>query len=80
MSELSRRAMLAGAGAALVAAPASAKISPNSLKPLIGPGYRPTETDEKGLWQQLSRGGVTHDLLSAVARDSSDLDVYLVTY
>ncbi|TVT38387.1 sensor protein KdpD [Hymenobacter setariae] len=37
-------------------------------------------TGEKGLWQQLSRGGVTHDLLSAVARDSSDLDVYLVTY
>ncbi|MBJ6141976.1 universal stress protein [Hymenobacter sp. BT559] len=37
-------------------------------------------TGEKGLWQQLSRGGVTHDLLSAVARDGSDLDVYLVTY
>ncbi len=36
-------------------------------------------TVEKGLWQQLSRGGVTHDLLSAVARDGSDLDVYLVT-
>jgi two-component system sensor histidine kinase KdpD len=37
-------------------------------------------TVEKNLWQQLSRGGVTHDLLSAVARDGSDLDVYLVTY
>jgi two-component system sensor histidine kinase KdpD len=37
-------------------------------------------TGEKSLWQQLSRGGVTHDLLSAVARDGSDLDVYLVTY
>jgi two-component system sensor histidine kinase KdpD len=37
-------------------------------------------TREKGLWQQLSRGGVTHDLLTAVASDSSDLDVYLVTY
>ncbi|MDJ0366993.1 sensor protein KdpD [Hymenobacter sp. H14-R3] len=37
-------------------------------------------TREKGLWQQLSRSGVTHDLLTAVARDSGDLDVYLVTY
>ena len=37
-------------------------------------------TGEKNLWQQLSRGGVTHDLLSAVARDGNDLDVYLVNY
>jgi len=40
-------------------------------------------TRDKGLWQQLSRSGVTHDLLTAVARDGSagrDLDVYLVTY
>ncbi|GAB3635711.1 sensor protein KdpD [Hymenobacter arcticus] len=37
-------------------------------------------TREKGLWQQLSRSGVTHDLLTAVAGDGSDLDVYLVTY
>jgi hypothetical protein len=55
MSDLSRRAMLAGAGAALVAAPASARISPNSMKPLIGPGYKPVDTDEKGLWQQMER-------------------------
>lgn len=37
-------------------------------------------TREKGLWQRLSRGGVTHDLLTAVASDGSDLDVYLITY
>ncbi len=37
-------------------------------------------TREKGLWQQLRRDGVTHDLLTAVARDGRDLDVYLVTY
>ncbi len=37
-------------------------------------------TSEKGLWQRLSRGGITHDLLTAVASDGSDLDVYLVTY
>ena len=37
-------------------------------------------TSEKGWWGQVSRRGVTTDLLRAVARDSSDLDVYLVTY
>ncbi|MGI4743637.1 MAG: sensor histidine kinase KdpD [Janthinobacterium lividum] len=37
-------------------------------------------TREKGLWQQFSRGGVTHDLLTAVAGDGSELDVYLVSY
>ena len=37
-------------------------------------------TQEKGLWGQLSRRGVTFDLLRAVARDSPDLDVYLITY
>ena len=37
-------------------------------------------TREKGLWGQFSRRGVTNDLLRAVARDSPDLDVYLVTY
>jgi two-component system sensor histidine kinase KdpD len=37
-------------------------------------------TREKGLWEQVSRRGVTTDLLRAVARDGSELDVYLVTY
>ncbi|WP_310390887.1 sensor protein KdpD [Hymenobacter sp.] len=37
-------------------------------------------TSEKGLWEQISRRGVTNDLLRAVARDGSDLDVYLVNY
>jgi two-component system sensor histidine kinase KdpD len=37
-------------------------------------------TGEKSIWQRLSRGGVTHDLLTAVAGDGSDLDVYLITY
>jgi two-component system sensor histidine kinase KdpD len=37
-------------------------------------------TREKGVWQRLSRSGVTHDLLTAVASDGSDLDVYLITY
>jgi two-component system sensor histidine kinase KdpD len=37
-------------------------------------------TGEKSLLQQLRRRGVTHALLSAIARDGRDLDVYLVTY
>jgi beta-barrel assembly-enhancing protease len=53
--DLSRRAMLAGAGGALVAGPATARIRPGALQPLIGPGYRPVDTDEKGLWQQMER-------------------------
>ncbi len=44
-SMISRRAMLGATGAALVAAPASARLSPHSLKPLIGPGYKPVDTD-----------------------------------
>lgn len=52
---VSRRAMLAGAGAAMVAGPLSARISPAAMRPLIGPGYKPVDTDEKGLWQQMER-------------------------
>jgi two-component system sensor histidine kinase KdpD len=37
-------------------------------------------TREKGLWQQFSRSGITHELLTAVAGEGSELDVYLVTY
>ena len=37
-------------------------------------------TGEKGLWEHLSRRGVTNDLLRAVAQDRADLDIYLVTY
>ena len=59
MSELlSRRALLAGGGAAtaaLVTGVAEARIRPQDLRPLIGPGYKPTETDEIGLWQQYQR-------------------------
>ncbi|MFC7537710.1 M48 family metallopeptidase [Sphingomonas sp. GCM10030256] len=55
---LSRRALLAGggvAGAALWTGVAQARIRPSEMKPLIGPGYRPTERDEIGLWQQYAR-------------------------
>src|SRR5688500_20080844 len=25
------------------------------MRPLVGPGYRPTEKDEQGMWQQMER-------------------------
>jgi two-component system sensor histidine kinase KdpD len=37
-------------------------------------------TSTKGMWRQLSRGGVTQNLLAAVAGDAQDLDVFLVNY
>ena len=55
---LTRRSLLGGLGCACCAGmvgAADARIAPASMKPLIQPGYRPTETDEKGLWQQYER-------------------------
>ena len=57
-AELSRRGLLAGGGAAatmLATGIAEARIAPGSLRPLIGPGYRPTDRDELGLWAQMQR-------------------------
>ncbi|MCW3797247.1 M48 family metalloprotease [Sphingomonas sp. BN140010] len=55
--DLSRRALLVGSGAtaAMLASGAGARILPSSLQPLIGPGYRPTDRDELGMWQQMQR-------------------------
>jgi predicted Zn-dependent protease len=54
----SRRAVLA-AGGSLVAVAATgaaqARILPKDMLPLIGPGYRAIDTDEKGMWQQMER-------------------------
>ena len=55
---LTRRSLLVGGGiavAALYAGPAQARVRPQDMVPLIGPGYRPTERDEIGLWQQMER-------------------------
>jgi predicted Zn-dependent protease len=57
-NELSRRSILAGGGAAaaaLVAGTAQARIRPADMVPLVGPGYRPTDRDEQGLWQAMER-------------------------
>jgi predicted Zn-dependent protease len=56
--ELSRRSLLTGGGAALAAlhtGVANARVLPQNMTPLIGPGYRPTEKDEQGLWKEMER-------------------------
>jgi beta-barrel assembly-enhancing protease len=57
-AQLSRRTLL-GAGAGLAAASVSgtaqARILPRDMVPLIGPGYRAVDQDEKGMWQQMER-------------------------
>jgi Zn-dependent protease with chaperone function len=58
-----RRTLLGGLGCACCAGllgTAQARISPHSMVPLIKAGYRPTETDEKGLWAQYER--VEHEI------------------
>jgi beta-barrel assembly-enhancing protease len=56
---LTRRAMLAGLGCAccgsLLPTPASARVRPADMQPLVGPGYRPTDDDERGLWHETER-------------------------
>ena len=56
--EISRRSLLAGGGALAAAAMtgvASARIRPADMEPLIGPGFKPTDEDERGLWQLMDR-------------------------
>jgi beta-barrel assembly-enhancing protease len=55
---LTRRMMLGGIGCACcagLAGTAEARIRPADMKPLVGPGYRPTDKDELGMWQQYQR-------------------------
>lgn len=58
--EITRRAVLAGLGCACCAGlvlpgRAEARIRPSEIEPLIGPNHQPTDTDERGLWQQYER-------------------------
>jgi len=58
MNAISRRAVLGGSGAlalSLTTGVAQARILPKDMVPLIGPGYRAVDQDEKGLWQQMER-------------------------
>ena len=55
---LSRRSILAAGGALAVstlAGVAQARVKPSDMIPLIGPGFKPTDKDEQGLWQQMDR-------------------------
>ncbi|HEY6662793.1 MAG TPA: M48 family metalloprotease [Sphingomicrobium sp.] len=56
--ELNRRALLIGGGvaaASLTTGVAQARVLPRDMVPLVGPGYRPTEKDEQGIWQLMDR-------------------------
>ena len=54
---ISRRGLLVGgaAAAALHAGVASARIRPQDMVPLVGPGFKPTDRDEQGLWKEMDR-------------------------
>lgn len=52
---ITRRAMLGCACCATFAGLAEARIAPGSLRPVVTPGYRPTDKDEEGMWQQYRR-------------------------
>jgi predicted Zn-dependent protease len=57
-AELNRRSLLIGGGvaaASLSTGVAQARVRPADMRPLIGPGFRPTDRDEIGLWQQMDR-------------------------
>jgi len=56
--EISRRSLLLGgaaAAASLSTGVAEARILPKDMVPLIGPGFKPTDTDEIGLWGLMDR-------------------------
>jgi predicted Zn-dependent protease len=56
--EVTRRAMLLGGAAAAASigtGAAQARIRPQDMVPLIGPGFKPTDRDEMGLWKEMER-------------------------
>jgi predicted Zn-dependent protease len=57
-AEISRRSLLVGGGvaaASLSTGVANARVMPRDMVPLVGPGYKPTERDEQGIWQLMDR-------------------------
>src|SRR5689334_2686521 len=56
--EVTRRSLLLGGGAAAAAlhtGVANARVLPRDMVPLVGPGFKPTERDEQGLWKEMDR-------------------------
>jgi predicted Zn-dependent protease len=50
--------LLIGGGAAIAAlhaGAANARVRPSDMVPLVGPGFKPTDRDEQGLWNDLNR-------------------------
>jgi Putative Zn-dependent protease, contains TPR repeats len=55
---ISRRALLVGGGAvaaSLATGVVEARIRPQDMVALVGPGFRPTDKDEQGLWKEMDR-------------------------
>jgi predicted Zn-dependent protease len=55
---VSRRSLLIGgaaAAASLHTGVAEARILPKDMVPLVGPGFKPTDRDEMGLWKEMER-------------------------
>jgi predicted Zn-dependent protease len=56
--DISRRSLLIGgaaAAASLSTGVAEARIRPQDMVPLVGPGFKPTDKDEQGLWKEMER-------------------------
>ena len=56
--DISRRSLLVGgavAAASLSTGVAQARVRPQDMVPLIGPGFKPTDKDEQGLWKEMER-------------------------
>jgi beta-barrel assembly-enhancing protease len=56
--EITRRSLLVGgaaAAASLHAGVAEARVRPQDMVPLVGPGFKPTDRDEIGLWKEMER-------------------------
>jgi predicted Zn-dependent protease len=56
--EISRRSLLVGGGvaaASLTTGVAQARIRPQDMTPLVGKGFKPTDKDEQGLWNEMRR-------------------------
>ncbi len=76
---IDRRGLLLGGGGLVAAGAtgvASARVLPADMVPLIGPGYRPVDADERGMWQQMER--VEEEIAGSnlIVRDP-DLAAYL---
>lgn len=74
MTALSRRSFVAGGVCACaacgVASDAMARISPTAMTPLAGMGFKPTDDDERGLWQVMDRAEEEIASSNLLIRDS----------